>query len=265
MSLKEAKIMYGNKKRRSFSFNTLRKFKNKDEEYKPKNINFIFYNDFELNSLNYKDALEIDKRTCNQYYLSLLRVKHPIIFTFYPTKDYNIFIIKINLFLFSFVIYYALNTFFFNYTIIHKIYENGGDYNLSPQIIYSFIISYYINNIIKYLTLSEKNLLELKQEKTIKSAKDKVSKVERCLIIKNIIYFVFSFVFFLFFWYYLSSFCAVYQNSQKHLIINTFISFLLGLIIPFVINLVPVVLRRYSLNLNNRECIYKFSKILQIL
>ena len=52
-----------------------------------KNIKII-YNDFELNLINYKTALSYDKRTCIQYYFSLIRKKHPILFAFCPIKDY---------------------------------------------------------------------------------------------------------------------------------------------------------------------------------
>ena len=231
-------------------------------------INENNYNDFELNSLNYKDALEIDKRTYLQYYISLLKTKQQIIFTFCPIKDDNILIIKICLFCLSFSIYYFFNTIFFSYNAIHKVYEDKGSYDASyfmPLIIYSFIISYYINILIKYLTLSERNLLELKREKIIKNTFDKQSKVQRCLIVKYICYFIISFIFLIFFWYYLSSFCAVYQNSQVFVIKNTFISFIFGLIYPFFICLFPGIFRIYSLNSNKgkRECIYKFSQFLQ--
>ena len=58
-------------------------------------------NDHELNSLDYKEAIKLDKRTYLQYYWSLIKTKHILIFTFLPTKDYNSYIIKIELFLFS--------------------------------------------------------------------------------------------------------------------------------------------------------------------
>ena len=241
---------------------------------KPLNLNSKLkinnLNDFELNSLNYKDALEIDKRTYLQYYISLLKTKQQIIFTFCPIKDDNILIIKICLFCLSFSIYYFFNTFFFSYNAIHKVYEDKGSYDTSyfmPLIIYSFFISYYINILIKYITLSERNLLELKREKIINHLFDKQAKVQRCLIIKYICYFIISFIFLIFFWYYLSSFCAVYQNSQVYVIKNTFISFIIGLIYPFFTNLLPGIFRLYSLNSkkDKRECIYKFSQFLQIL
>ena len=228
------------------------------------------YNDFELNSLNYKDALEIDKRAYLQCYISLLKTKQQIIFTFFPIKDDNILIIKICLFCLSFSIYYFFNTFFFSCKAIHKVYEDKGSYDASyfmPLIIYSFLISYYINALIKFITLSERNLSELKKEKIIKNLFDKQAKIQRCLIIKYICYFIISFIFLIFFWYYLSSFCAVYQNSQVYVIKNTFISFIIGLIYPFFSNLFPGIFRLYSLNTkkDKRECIYKFSQFLQYL
>ena len=237
-------------------------------DFKLKNINILFYNDFELNSMDYPDALKIDKRTYLQYYLSLIKTKHPFIFPFCQKKDYNVFIIKICLFFLFFTTYYAFNTIFFDFTAIHKIYIDGGIYNISffiPQIILSFIIAYHINILIKYFSLSERNLSEIKKEKTPELAKAIKTKVERCLIIKNICYFVISIIFLILFWYYLSSFCAVYQNSQVYLIKNTFLSFTFGLIYPFIINLVPMFLRIFSLGAKDRECIYKVSKVLQIL
>ena len=45
-------------------------------------------------NLNYEKALIIDKRTFFQYYYSLLRTKHIILFTFYQPNDYNLFSIK---------------------------------------------------------------------------------------------------------------------------------------------------------------------------
>ena len=66
-----------------------------------------FYNDTELNSLSYKEALIIDKRNYFQYYLSLIKKKQILIFTFYITNDYNSIIIKICLF-FLFLLYIFL-------------------------------------------------------------------------------------------------------------------------------------------------------------
>ena len=51
------------------------------------NENYLKYNDYEINTLDYKSALLIDKRSYCEYYLSLIRVKHLIIFSFYTNND----------------------------------------------------------------------------------------------------------------------------------------------------------------------------------
>ena len=55
------------------------------------------YTEDEINDLSYDLALENDKRTYWQYYFSLIKTKHELIFTFFYNKDYNAKIIKIDL------------------------------------------------------------------------------------------------------------------------------------------------------------------------
>ena len=177
-------------------------------------------------------------------------------------------IIKINLFLLSFAIFYFINGLFFDEQVIHKIYEDQGIYNfiyLIPFISYSFVISHIIIIILKYFSLSEKNICEIKNEKTIEKASDKAMKVKKCLVIKYICFYVIGVLFLFFLWYYLSSFGAVYQNTQIYLIKNTLVSFGFSLFYPFVINLLPGIFRIYSLKTHNRETFYKISKIIQFI
>ena len=229
-----------------------------------KNNGMESFLDCELNYLNYEEALLYDKRTYYSYYISLLKMNHPILLAFYPYKDYNIKIIKMDLFFQSFAIYFAINTLFFNKSSIHKIYEDGGVYNISyfiPQIILSFIISFFISDVIKYLFLSGRNILELRYMSNLKN--EKIINIKRCLKIKYILFFILSEIFLILFWYYLSSFCAIYQNSQVYLIKNTLISFTLSLFFPIIINLFTSLLRLNSLKNKNKKCIFKISKIMQ--
>ena len=87
------------------------------------------------------------------------------------------------------------------------------------------------------------------------------------LKIKFALYFIFSGIFLLFFWYYLSMFGAVYRNTQSHLLNDTLFSFGLSLIYPLGIYLLPGLFRIPALKDPERkkECLYKFSKILQII
>jgi hypothetical protein len=109
--------------------------------FKSKKANF---NDTEMNSFSYQQALKYDNRTYLNYYFSLLKSKNLLIFSFYPNNDYNSTIIKIDLFFFCFALQYTVNALFFNDSTMHKIYEDNGIFNLVyqiNQIIYSTIIS----------------------------------------------------------------------------------------------------------------------------
>ena len=92
-------------------------------------------------------------------------------------------------------------------------------------------------------------------------------KIRRCLIIKYIIFYCLSFIFLTFFWYYLSSFCAVYKNSQFYVIQNTLISFGISLLYPILFNLLTSIIRITSLNGNKsiNELLYKLNKFMQYL
>ena len=90
------------------------------------------------------------------------------------------------------------------------------------------------------------------------------TKLLKCLIIKFILFYIISIIFLILFWYYLSCFCAIYKNSQIHLIKGTIISFGLSLLYPLGINLLPGFFRLPSLK-GSRECIYKISKIIQLI
>ena len=228
----------------------------------------ITYNDFELNSFDYIKAVLYDKRTCFQYYLSLVKRKNLIIFSFCPIKDYNSIIIKSCIFSISFSIYYAINFAFFNDEIMHDIYEVGGKYDIIyfiPMIVISFAASYYITIIIKIIFLSERNIIQVRKELTASFAENISDKVKKNLVIKYVIFFILGLIFLGFFWMLLSSFGAVYPNTQMFIFKNTLISFAISLIYPFFIVIFPCFFRMCSLKSNNSECMYKVSKFLQML
>ena len=249
-----------------------KKIKNvKKEHIKNKNNNIINnFNEYELNSMDYEDAIKYDKRSFCEYYISLLKRKHPLLFGFCPFKDYNSIIIKSCIFFLSFGIYYAINFVFFNENMIHEIYEDGGKYNILyflPIICISFAISHILTIIIKFLFLSERNLYEIKKQITYSMACNLQEKVERNLIIKYIIFFIMGIIFLSIFWLFLSSFGAVFQNTQIILVENTLISFGISFIYPFFINIIPGIFRICSLSdkKNNSICLYKISQFLQLL
>ena len=218
-------------------------------------------NDQELNTLDYEYALVIDKRTYFQYYISLLKKKHLILFTFIPQDDYNLTAIKILLFIISFSLYFTINGFFFSDKTMNKLYEDNGVYNFIyqlPQIFYSAVISAVINMILKMLSLSEKKVLEIKKEKTLDKAKIKANNIKKGITITLILFLGLSSVFMLFFWYFISCFCAVYNNTQGILITDTLISFGLSMLYPFGLNLLPGLFRIPALRAPKKDQKYKY-------
>ena len=222
------------------------------------------YIDFEINTIPYKEAIENDKRTFFQYYISLIKLSNILIFTFNRNKDYNSYIIKICLLLFSFPLYMLINTFFFNDSFMNKIILDKGKYNFGyalPKIIYSLLISSVIFILYRRLFLIHQNILEIKHEKNKFNLQARVTIELKRINFKFISFFIFSFVFLLFFWYYLSCFCAVYKNTQIYLIKNTLISYTISLIYPFIICLLPGILRISAFK-RPGECLYKISQII---
>ena len=241
-----------------------------------KTINDIYNNEYqkitkftdnEINSLNYSKALKIDKRNYCQYYASLLKLNHLLIFSFYcKMKDYNSQIIKIFLFFFFFSLHLTTNALFFSDETMHNIYMGKGQFGFMyqiSQIIYSFLISSVISTIIKYLSLSEDIILSMKNNIKVKNSHLNLQKTMKILKIKFFFFFIISFILLLLFGFYISCFCGVYVNTQIHLIKDSIISFGLSFIDPFIVYLIPGIFRICALKSKNMECLYKFSLIVE--
>ena len=258
------------KKKKSLSNNNNKNIKNnkKDnnniDKQKKNKINNIKLNSFELNNLPYLNALKLDKRSFFKYYISLLRRKHLIIFSFIPYDDYNLISIKLSYFLVSFSAYLTINSFFFNDKTMHQIYEDESEYNIIQQlfiILLSSIISSILNIIFKLLALSEKDILSIKKEKNLENYLKLSKQVKKELIIKFILFYISGFVFLFFFWFFISCFCAVFVNTSIVLLKNTFISFIISMLYPFGLNILPGLLRILALKdkKKTKECLYKIS------
>ena len=241
----------------------------KNDEIIKKAKKIMEYNDRELNELPFDLAIKYDKRTFSEYYISLLKTKHIFIFSFVYSNDYNSRIIKIDLFFISFIIYFTVNALFFNDNTMHKIYEDQGTFNFVyqlPQIAYSSLISSVINILLNLLGLSEGNIIDYKKDKSKVNLDKRESDLKNKLCFKLVIYYILSSVLLLFFCYYLAMFCAIFRNTQLHLIKDTLICFGLSLLYPFGIYLLPGIFRIPALSnpKNKRICLYHLSRLFQM-
>ena len=257
-------------KGKSNKFDTQNIFIENCINYIPKEERANIFNEEELNKMDYKYAIELDKRDFITYYFSLLKLKHLIIFTFFIKEDYNVYLMKISLFLCSLALYLITNTIFFNDENMHEIYTYEGKYNFVyqlPFILYTTIISVFFNNILNLLSLSQRNIIKLKQLDRTSIMVKKMILSLKIFKLKTILFNIIGLIILIFGWYYLTMFCAVYTNTQTHLLKDIFSSFGLSLIYPFGINLVPGFFRIYALRApkKNRKCIYKISQLVSLI
>ena len=178
--------------------------------------------------------------------------------------------LKLCLFLTNFSFYFTMNCFFFSDDTMHKIYIDNGAYHIIyrlPQIIYTSFISSVINILLKQLSLSENNFLELKHEKTSIRITAKSKTIKECLTMKFIIFFIINFLLLFFVWYFISCFSAVFINTQIILISDTLISFGISLLYPFGYYLIPGVFRIPAIKAKqkDKQCLYTTGSIIALI
>ena len=211
----------------------------------------------DLNTADYEDAKE-DNRSFIKLYWSLIKMKQLFIFTFYTYTDHNLRIIKIGLFILFVSFYIAFTALFFNDDIVKKMYQDKGKTDIIihiPNIIYSSLACIIMSLLIKFISLSGKDIIKAKKDK--KSA----DKIKKCIKIKTGIVFGISALLIILFWYYVSAFCCVFKNSQVQYFLNVAGAFILCNIWPFVTSLLSPPLRIYGIK-HKSPCAYKASQII---
>ena len=143
---------------------------------------------------------------------------------------------------------------------MHKIYLDYGKYifiQQLPQILYSTMVSLIIEIIIGILSYTDINIYQIRQLE--QATLIKIGQFFKKIKIKLILYFINTFVLFLFYWYFISAFCAVYNNMQIIYIKDFISSFSIGLVYPFIIQLVFSLIRIYALRKKTkvRSLLYK--------
>ena len=226
----------------------------------------IKMDDFILNHLDFKKALELDKRGLLQIYFSILKREHIILFTFFSWKDYNLVYIKFPKLFFVISTIMAMNIFFFFDNSIHTIYLKKGKYDfglLLPQIIYSVMITYVTEILISFLTMTDKYIYPIKDLENNEVNKSIAMNSLKCIKKKLQAFFIFIFIVMIFYWYLITSFCAVYQNTQTIYLINFVLSFIIYLIYPFIIYIITSSIRVCGLK-KKSAFLYKLSNIIPI-
>ena len=220
---------------------------------------------YELNNLEYSLAKKSDKRNFFKIYWSLLKREHLFFSSFIARDDHNITFVKYSLFFFLLCTYMAMNVFFFSDETMHKMFLDYGKYNFIqqiPQIIYSTAVSKLIELFVCFLSMTDKYYYEIKDNNQL--TKNYLLKTIKIIKIKLAFFFLFTSLMFIFYWYAITCFCAVYQNTQVAFIKDSLLSFVLDILSSFGIYLIPSLLRIIALKGKNTNlvCLYKLSNII---
>ena len=225
---------------------------------------------YELNNLEYDEACELDNRGFCKTYWSVLLREHLVLFTFFTCYDYNLFYIKIERFFVLICTQMTINGLFFIHESMHRKYTQGEDLNFIekiPQLLFTLIGAHIIEVILCFFSMTDVHVYEIKSLPKEEKNSEKLLKIMDRMKRKLVWFFFITFLLFLFYWYFISAFCAVYQNTQIIFLRDSGISILTSFLDPFVIYGVTTILRLISLSLCCKKklgCIYKLSDIIPI-
>ena len=237
------------------------------ENFKKKLDEPISFSDIEYNKMTFDDAFLIDKRGYCKYYFSVIKNSQLIIFTFFNTHDYNLNYIKYSLFLNCLSFYIVFNILFYFDCFSKNIYKNKGKYDFFyhlPKILLSTFCTVFVNFLFKLLILTQNQILRIKKIKDCNKMKIEYNNFIHVLKIKLIIFYSINLSLLFLNWYYIVAFFSIFKNSKKYLLKDILISFSLDLIYPFILTIVPTILRIQGIKKNIR-CFYNISKCLQLI
>ena len=132
----------------------------------------------------------------------------------------------------------AMNAFLFADKTIHKFYINGVKYNLIQQIlqiILSIIITHVIEIVLCFLSMTDRYIYEIRAVSKTERDGKKIVDILTKMKINLIIFFCSLLLVSIFYWYFISAFCAVYNNTQGMYIIDCLLSFIFFSIDPFIV------------------------------
>ena len=191
--------------------------------------------------------------------------------------------LRICILMFNFACDFALNALFYLSDNISDKYHYSGSnkllftlinnltISLSSTII-SFILLYFFQTLTKSSNkienLFRRQEILLKADKKYKvneenktNIKKTIKKILKCLKIKIICFLTFEPIFIIFFFYYTTSFCQVYQSTQMSWLLDCLSSYVISLIITFVISFFSALIYKFGIKYKQKY-IYNIAKFI---
>ena len=281
------KDLYSSKKDSKYSNSSISIIKMKRKEDFTNKIlkekyNYINNSKYNLEIYSFENALLYDiRKLCQLYYICLLSQER-FLNTFCLKSPLEIKSLRISLFIFKYSCDFALNSIFYsNEKISDKYHYNGNKLRLFVLVnnitisIFSTIVSVIIIKFLYILTHSKSGINTIFNEIKDKSNKnelkykkdnnniyiERIYKVCNILKIKIVCYIVIEFLILLFFFYYVTGFCIVYQKTQIDWIFDSITSILLSILFKLLLSFFIAILYIISLKCKSK-LLFKISLFL---
>ena len=226
-----------------------------------------------LDNYDYDTALKYEKRSIGRIYYICLLSKTNILNTFYFKSNLETQTIRLTLFIFNYSCDCCLNALFYlNQKISDKYHYEGNSLytftliNNSTITIFSTFCGFLLVLLLGLLTNSKdenKDIFKKEEKKLRKNKRYKVNKSRKKMINNKLInifkilkikigfYILIESLLMLFFFYYITAFCGVYQNTQiswlLDCITSCFLSFLYEIIYSLVISIFYITSLKFKL------------------
>jgi len=231
-----------------------------------------------LNNYEYEEAIKYDKRSFFRIYFIYLISKDNVLNIIFFNPPLELKPLRLCIFIFSYSCDLALNALFYLSDNISDKYHYSGSYrelysllnNITISLV-STIVSYVLLYFFQSLTQSSDKIEDLfkDQENMLKADKkyqvneitkrrieDDLNKIIKCLKIKIKCFIIFEFIFMLFFFYYVTAFCQVYQSTQISWLLDCISSYIISLLISLSLSLICSFLYKIAIKYH-RKILYK--------
>jgi len=240
--------------------------------HRPLKSNYI------LNNYDYNEAIKYEKRSFLRIYFIYLISKDNVLNIIFFNPPLELKPLRLCIFIFSYSCDLALNALFYLSDNISDKYHYTGPnkelYSILNNItislvstIVSYILLYFFQSLtqssdkIEDLFKDQENMLKadknyIVNEVTKRKIEDNLNKIIKCLKIKIICFIIFEFLFMLFFFYYVTAFCQVYQSTQISWLLDCISSYFISLLISLSLSLICSIFYKIAIKYR-RKILYK--------
>ena len=221
--------------------------------------NYIpFISLYNLDNYDYEEAIIYEDRSFGRIFFIYLMSKEGILNTFYYQQPLELKPLRILMFIFSNACDIALNCFFYLSDNISDKYHYEGKsailFSITNNItislvssIVGFCLIYFSQSLVqssdKITTLFREQEDLLKKDKNYKVENEKnleivkeIEKILKCLKLKIAIFLIFQNILMLFFLYYVTAFCHVYNSTQTSWLLDSLTSYGISLLTAFAVS-----------------------------